>query len=272
MTTLSAEQYAWLTAGIDRNRVRQLKGQSHLEAWDVRRTLIRIFGFGGFDIKTKSLDLVREMEYPPGTITYKNRDGTERKNERTAWTVIYRAEVRLVIKVGGAVLAVFEDGAAGDSQNQPVLGDAHDHAMKTALSQALKRCVVNLGDQFGLSLYNGGNPNPVVLRSLVAPAGAVESAPPAEEAPVQPELPRALPEDEPAPADAAEASEDQYRAYEDLSQLVAVADSVESLKAAWEAVVEAFGKGEITQLQGNRLRSAIGERRNEVVLAEAVAA
>lgn len=261
MTTLSAEQYAWLTHGIDGNRVRQLQGQSHLEAWDVRRTLIRVFGFGGWDLTTKRLDLVREIEHPPN-----------QPNGKPRWTVIYRAEVRLTVKApDGSVLAVYEDAASGGSQNQPALGDAHDMAMKTALSQALKRCAVNLGDQFGLSLYNGGSPNPVVLRSLVAPQGTAASAPPAEEAPVQPEPALALDAEEP-PSTTGDATEEQFRVYEDLSQLVAVAESVEALRAAWEAVVEAFGKGEITQTQGNRLRSAIGDRREAVTSAEAVAA
>lgn len=162
---LTREQYDFLTAGIAPSRVSQLKGQAHLEAWDVRRHLIRFFGFGGFDIETKSLDLVREIEHPPPP-----KDGRPDPNGRPRWTVIYRAEVRLTVKTAaGDVLARYEDGATGDSANQPVLGDAHDHAMKTALSQALKRCAVNLGDQFGLSLYNNGSTEATVARSLVAP-------------------------------------------------------------------------------------------------------
>lgn len=53
--------------------------------------------------------------------------------------------------------------------NQPSLGDAHDQAMKTALSQGLKRCAANLGDQFGMSLYNGGSYDAVVLGTLAGP-------------------------------------------------------------------------------------------------------
>ena len=136
---LTEQQVAFLLQPISGKRVRNLRGMSHLEAWDVRRQLIRIFGFEGFTVETQALDLVAERESKTG--------------DRSRWTVVYRAQVRLTIKaIDGRPVTVFEDAAAGDAVNQPSLGDAHDLAMKTALSQALKRCAVNLGDQFGLSL------------------------------------------------------------------------------------------------------------------------
>jgi hypothetical protein len=171
---LTEAQFRFLTARIATARVQHNQGQSHLEQWDVRRHLIRIFGFGGFDVETIKCDMIERLEHAPGTVMVsKWVDGrkTEAPNEFTRWTIVYRAEVRLTVKspVDGSVLAVYEDGATGDSCNQPSIGDAHDQAMKTALSQALKRCAVNLGDQFGLSLYNGGNQAAVVQRSLVYP-------------------------------------------------------------------------------------------------------
>lgn len=180
-TALSPEQYNALARAIDPARIQELRGQHYLQAWDVRRWLIRIFGFDGFDLDTVELVLVREIEQPPGSVTvtrWVNNVKTEVPTERTTWTVVYRAQVRLVIKVDGREIAHFDDASAGDSSNQPSLGDAHDHAMKTALSQALKRCCVNLGDQFGLGLYNGGRPDAVVIRSVVTPAG--DAAPAAE--------------------------------------------------------------------------------------------
>lgn len=150
---LTEQQVNFLLRPISDKRVRNLRGMSHLEAWDVRRQLIRVFGFDGFTIETQSLDMVAERESKNG--------------DRSRWTVVYRAQVRLTVKAtDGRPLTVFEDAAAGDAVNQPSLGDAHDLAMKTALSQALKRCAVNLGDQFGLSLYNDGSQEAVVLRSL----------------------------------------------------------------------------------------------------------
>jgi hypothetical protein len=48
--------------------------------------------------------------------------------------------------------------------------------LKSAISGALKRCAVNLGDQFGLSLYRDGSVAPVVQRSLVAPSAGDDDA------------------------------------------------------------------------------------------------
>lgn len=179
---LTEQQVGFLLTPINDNRVRNLRGMSHLEAWDVRRQLIRIFGFEGFTIETLSLDLVAEREAKQG--------------ERSRWTIVYRAQVRLTVKAtDGRPLAMFEDAAAGDAINQPSIGDAHDLAMKTALSQALKRCAVNLGDQFGLSLYNDGSKDAVVLRSLAYMGAPVQAA---EDTPVRPEptphAPTAVPE------------------------------------------------------------------------------
>ena len=199
---LTAEQYRQLIQPLHQSRVgRNAKGFSHVEAWDVRRTLIRIFGFGGFDVETLSLEQVAQIESPPGSIKY---DGGA-TNEKSRWTVVYRAQVRLIIKDRyGREIAHFDDGATGDSINQVTLGDAHDNALKTCLSQALKRCAVNAGDQFGLSLYNGGGGRaddqgyhrPVVIRSLVAPPADAdaEAAPVIDQAADGPVLP------EPGPA------------------------------------------------------------------------
>lgn len=174
----SPYQLRMLHGGINSNRVRMLRGMAHLEAWDVRRQLIRIFGFGGFSIDTVSLDLVSEREVSNG--------------DRPKWTIVYRAQVRLTLFTpDGRKITHFEDAAAGDAINQPSLGDAHDLAMKTAVSQALKRCAVNLGDQFGLSLYNDGSRDAVVNFSAAHPPQEWKQAEPPqpepEDPPVKPE-------------------------------------------------------------------------------------
>jgi hypothetical protein len=43
--------------------------------------------------------------------------------------------------------------------------------MKSAISVAKKRCCINLGDQFGLSLYNKGQLSALVMGTLVRPEG-----------------------------------------------------------------------------------------------------
>lgn len=194
---LTRQQYEALLRPLAGNRVRQKQGQSHLEAWDIRRTLTRIFGFGGFRIETISLDLIHEKVIPGNGDRFKH-------------TVVYMAQVRLtVFNPDGSIGAVFEDAATGDGTNMPSYQGAADFAVKTALSQALKRCAVNLGDQFGMSLYNGGSVDPVVIGTLRPPPDAGVSvstssvAAVVTSAPVQGEIEAVPSDDDDGPAESA---------------------------------------------------------------------
>lgn len=147
--TLTSEQIAQLLKPIDPARVgTDGKGFAHVEAWDVRRTMNQIFGFGTWSAEVSSMELISEREV-------QGRDGKSR------WNVIYRAQCRLSIGQMFGEGATYVEWAAGDATN-PVLADAHDQAIKTAESQAFKRCAVNLGDQFGLSLYKNGSTDATV--------------------------------------------------------------------------------------------------------------
>jgi hypothetical protein len=142
---LSVQQQDLLLTPLHPSRVAATDtGMSHLQAWDIRRWLIRVFGHAGFSIDT--IDLV---------MLYENSKGGEEDPAKARWRVAYRATVRL--EVDGAT---YTESAAGtnfgwlpDSKRD----EAHDMAIKTATSQAMKRCAVNLGDQFGLSLYEKGH-------------------------------------------------------------------------------------------------------------------
>ena len=247
---ITAEQYGYLVLGINPDRVRKLDNQSHVEAWDIRRTLIRVFGFGGYNVETLSLDLVREIEHEPGSVMqtkWVNKQKTTVPNERTLWTVVYRAQVRLIVKdAQGREIAHFDDGATGGSVNQPSLGDAHDMATKTSLSQALKRCAVNLGDQFGLSLYNKGGSDAVVVRSLVSPvanqpAVTPHDAPPVLGGEMDDEPHREEPPAHPAqraPEPAAEAPLDVVAA--EVAKLAALCRDADKIRGTWK---EANTKG-----------------------------
>lgn len=126
------------------------KGFSHVEAYEIRAHLNRIFGFARWSADLLDLTEVFATE----------KDGK--------WTVLYRATVRLTVCApDGTVLATYTEAATGEAKNQPHRGDAHDLAMKTAESQAMKRCAANLGDQFGLSLYRKGSVQGLVRLSLV---------------------------------------------------------------------------------------------------------
>ena len=136
---LNDEQYEFLLKPINPARVgKDGKGFAHLEAWDVRRVLIGVFGYTGWSADTTAMELIFEDESESGG--------------RKRYTVAYRAQVTL--KIGDTT---YTEWAVGDSPNNPSRADAHDMAIKTAESQAFKRCAVNLGDAFGLSLYDGGS-------------------------------------------------------------------------------------------------------------------
>jgi len=125
---------------------------SYLEAWDVKATLIRVFGFGGFSADVIESELVDI-----------NKEATNSRGEQ-AIEVCAKATVRLHIKQ----FDVTYTEVAIASQKGKEIGEVADFAIKTAESDALKRAAIYLGTQFGLSLYNDGGTADVV-RKIVAP-------------------------------------------------------------------------------------------------------
>lgn len=157
---LTAKQYETLLRPVAKHRVsaRQQGGMSlsYLEAWDVKAHLIRVFGFCGWSADVLSAELVFED-----------------KDEKGRWNVGYKVVMRLRIHSDDPISvgdATYTEAAVGSAINSS-RGDAHDMAVKTAESDALKRAAINLGNQFGLSLYDGGNTNDVVGHTLVPPDG-----------------------------------------------------------------------------------------------------
>lgn len=147
--SLSPEQLNQLYKPINPKRVATRQGKfSYLETWDVLAHLSRIFSFAGWD-KEVDAELLFEDE------------------ANGKWTVGYRAKCRLTIRdPEGNFVCVHEDVATGQAINQPSRGDAHDLSLKTAVSDALKRAAKDLGNQYGLSLYQDGSTESVVSRSL----------------------------------------------------------------------------------------------------------
>lgn len=164
---LTSAQYDQLLKEINPARVSMLDNMAYLEAWDVRAHLIRVFGFGGFSIELLDYEMAYEQE-------------TTTRQGKAAFKVGYRARVQLTIPSLGATYteAAFGESVMPDFKR----GDAHDMALKTAESQAFKRAAMNLGTQFGLSLYRDGSTADVVGRTL-APAPSEGAAAPAAAAP-----------------------------------------------------------------------------------------
>lgn len=127
----------------------------HLAQQDVLAHLIRVFGFGNFDVEVREYAVIFEEQMI-------------NSNNKESWRVGYRALVRLTIRDGGGNFVAFYDGGStGESEGQPSKADSHDLAFKSALSTATKRAAIHLGDQFGLSLYNRGQREALVRGSMI---------------------------------------------------------------------------------------------------------
>lgn len=158
--TFSAQQVEYLLKPLNKARVetRQQQGQtlSYINQADMRAHAIRLFGFGNFDIETVEVNMVFEEQ-------------TKTKNGADAWHVGWKATVKVTIRnQHGEQVCCFSESAIGQS-TQPQRGESHDMALKTATSDAMKRCFINIGDQGGLGLYNNGSLNAMVKDTIVKP-------------------------------------------------------------------------------------------------------
>jgi recombination DNA repair RAD52 pathway protein len=170
LTDLQIKQ---LLADLNQQRVAQLKkgrtSLSYLEAWDVRASLNRIFGFGGWSAQLIDSKVIRMDQNVPAYEYNSNKDAPKVQKMELGqpvfnWRVVAQATMQLHIHQLGAFYS--ETGIAG--QVGPDVGEVADFAMKTCESDALKRAAVNLGTQFGLSLYKDGQMADVV-KVLLAP-------------------------------------------------------------------------------------------------------
>lgn len=164
---LNDAQYEQLLKPLNPSRVakRQQAGRSlsYLEAWDVKAHLNRIFGFLNW-----SADVIES------SLAF------EEQNDKGQWQVGYKVVLRLSFTYS---YASYTEAAVG-SASLPQRGEAHDMAIKTAESDALKRAAINLGTQFGLSLYDNGNLKDVIHMTLDRPQG--DARPISEEPEVEP--------------------------------------------------------------------------------------
>ena len=120
--------------------------------------------------------------------------------------------------------ARYTEWAVGDCKNYPSRGDAHDMAIKTAESQAFKRAAMNLGDQFGLSLYDGGSLKQSIKATLDVPVNTADApgkassfagdleidtpAQPDEDAGMRHDVALDAPQEQDAPTDAPEGAQE----------------------------------------------------------------
>jgi len=156
MGYFTEDQINLLLKAIHPNRVAVTRGLSYVEGYDVRAELTRVFGFGRWNEETLDQQLVCENE-------------TQTSQGKKAWYVVYRTRVRLTVSAPDGTPVCFYDGAHVGESTHPVRGEAHGNALTNSQTYALRRCAINLGDQFGLSLYNKGSQDAIVRWTLVRP-------------------------------------------------------------------------------------------------------
>lgn len=144
--SLTPAQIEQLLKGVNPNRVASRRGGggkslSYMEAWDIKAHMIRVFGFAEWSWDVTAADLM-----------FEEQNGTN-------WHVGYRVIGTLKVHATGAT---YTEAAVGIA-SLPQRGEAHDMAVKTGESDAFKRAAINLGDNFGLSLYKNGQTAPVVI-------------------------------------------------------------------------------------------------------------
>lgn len=174
---LTDPQLAQLMRDLNPQRVATRKqggtNLSYLEAWDVKATLIRIFGFGGFSAEAEECEIVRIEDNVPKfkgwgenkvEVPIEYTPDNKIKFGTANFRVTARVKVKLTIPQLGAVYSEW----AASSQTGPDLGEVTDFAIKTAESDGLKRAAIYLGTQFGLSLYDNGSTLEVV-KAVLAP-------------------------------------------------------------------------------------------------------
>jgi hypothetical protein len=226
MSYFTDDQISLLLKPIHPNRVLKLKGLSYVEGFDIRAELNRVFGFGRWSEETMDQVLVCETE-------------TNTKSGSKAWYVVYRTRVRLTVFAPDGELVTFYDGAHVGESTHPVRGEAHGNALTNSQTYALKRAAHNLGDQFGLSLYNKGSMEAIVRWTLVRPTQTVidtENVP--QIAPEsQPEAPEP-PEAKPAARNrnpGLPGKPLEWSTPEQFSALIAKAATRDDLNAIWKA-------------------------------------
>jgi len=125
---------AKLNGKFVKTRIEGTRELSYLEGWHVIAEANRIFGFAGWDRETIDARCVW--------------DGTYQGQRKCANT----ARVRVKVRVEGA--EIVRDGSGAGAGTGPTQAEAHEAALKTAETDAMKRALATFGNAFGLALYD----------------------------------------------------------------------------------------------------------------------
>lgn len=246
---LTDKQVALLLRPIHPQRVLSLKGLAYVAGHDIRAELNRVFGFCRWSEEILHQSLICESE-------------TKTSAGKNAWYVVYNSRVRLTVYAADGNYLTFYDGSHVGESTHPVRGEAHGNAITNSATYALRRAAINLGDQFGLSLYNKGSLDAIVRWTLIgsAPADTEDVAQVEAEEATEAEMAPPVAESKPAPSSSRPARkkpaspEQTVKATpESLMRDILAARTVAVLRQAWmdagetghlksEAVIENTGE------------------------------
>lgn len=145
------EQIDELVKAINPAYVEKKQSLTYLAQHQARAEMNRIFGYGNWSVDADDAQLLYEYETP----------GSGNNSGKMYWRVGYRIRVTVSIRdLWGMPVAEFTGVHAEQNAPQPDRGEAHALALTSVDSYALRRALINLGDRFGLGLYNGGSMAP----------------------------------------------------------------------------------------------------------------
>lgn len=148
---LTFEQVEELVKAINPAYVDKKQKLTYLAQHQARAEMNRIFGYGNWDVQAEAPELIYETQQP----------GTGQNSSKMYWLVAYRIRITVDIRdLWGMPVASYTGVHAEENAPQPNRGEAHALALTSVDSYALRRALINLGDRFGLGLYNGGSTAP----------------------------------------------------------------------------------------------------------------
>lgn len=166
---LTFEQVEELVKAINPAFVQSANNKAYLAQHQARAEMNRIFGYGNWDSKTDSMTLAYEERIEQGHPSFpRNGKGD------VYWISGYEGAVTVVIRdLWGMPLAEYREFHFEENAPQPNRGEARALALTSVESYALRRSLINLGDRFGLGLYNKGSQAPHGIYTIQLQGGVM---------------------------------------------------------------------------------------------------
>lgn len=139
-------------------KTREQAGQelTYIEGWRVIDRANAILGFDGWDRETVLLERTVAETYPKTFFDKQSRKKVVVKDEAgepvQMHRVGYLAKVRITVRAGETIVVREGTGYGQGTGQDPNM--AHEGAVKEAETDATKRALMTLGNQFGLALYD----------------------------------------------------------------------------------------------------------------------